>query len=713
MAQKYALTHTATGAVLRYGCTTFTPTAEQTVEHMNRDAIPPSNVPLYYCKAVAGSPFKNFAEMTSGEKDAVLTAGLVPTEEQQSSTISEYIDANVLVTDSYTGLQGPWYIMNPLTNSRELFNAEDNPLYEEDFTPILGSGGWAVDHANRINNLETIVAKNGWLRQLTTQNSFKGPQRLLIYYGWVNSFNYGINSWNNELIAQDMAQYDLIVLGDGLQTLYDSGTHTGSGDASILTDSTKSWTTNEHVGKLIRNTTDGSSGSITANTATTITATLSDGTDNDWDTDDTYEIRHADYNNIIVVIPRIKTIKPATKIFGYVSADQDLSDFEDKVDDWEVLQVDGIFMDECGYDYGRTRAEFNTRVDYVHANTYANLCFINAWYMDHIIGTINDPSFPNTTWNASLDESNLTEDDWYLLESFPINTTAYSGTDGYESKTDWAYRGGKAIAHRYTYGINIATVGIINNDNSDGQNLFDFGFVSSLMWSLEAYGSSDTSYGASSATVKPWVIPDIGRLFIWSITATVVVDNGDSDIYWRFVGHGKLKLDFSSGTQLCAISFDSRRYPDSAVDPSSNLAKDGDHYYNTTLGMEMQYDETRGKWLSVHGEPIHAGRDGSVAAGAYFNTTDGLTMSSTRGHTAKFNGTVISMSYTRDNTDSATFEVTADGSTIAELVTSTASGYTNGLDGDFSQGDIVALRNKTGSNSMSYISVTFEVRWRV
>jgi hypothetical protein len=70
----------------------------------------------------------------------------------------------------------------------------------------------------------------------------------------------------------------------------DSGSHTGSNGASVLTDSTKSWTTNEFDGYRIYNTSDKSSGLITANTATTITATLSGGTDNDWDTSEDYVI---------------------------------------------------------------------------------------------------------------------------------------------------------------------------------------------------------------------------------------------------------------------------------------------------------------------------------------------------------------------------------------------------------------------------------------
>jgi hypothetical protein len=53
------------------------------------------------------------------------------------------------------------------------------------------------------------------------------------------------------------------------------------------------------VGYRIYNTTDGSNGSITANTATTVTATLAGGTENDWDTGDAY---------IIVALPALNPV---------------------------------------------------------------------------------------------------------------------------------------------------------------------------------------------------------------------------------------------------------------------------------------------------------------------------------------------------------------------------------------------------------------------
>lgn len=72
------------------------------------------------------------------------------------------------------------------------------------------------------------------------------------------------------------------------------GHHDGGADQSSMTDSLKNWVVNALVGRVITNVTDGSSGTITANTANNVTATLSGGTDNDWDDDDVYSIPLAD-----------------------------------------------------------------------------------------------------------------------------------------------------------------------------------------------------------------------------------------------------------------------------------------------------------------------------------------------------------------------------------------------------------------------------------
>jgi hypothetical protein len=256
---------------------------------------------------------------------------------------------------------------------------------------------------------------------------------------------------------------------------------------------------------------------------------------------------HGDYANTQVILARVKALNPNALIFGYVTINQDYATFTPKVDGWETLQVHGIFLDEAGYDFGKTRAEFNQRVDYVHGRSYAKLCFANSWNLDHILGTTNDPSYPNSTYNPSAVESNLTATDWTLLESFPVNSLAYG--QGYESATDWVARGEKSVAKKSAYGINIASISVIANSSSNGQKFADFAYAASIAYSVDGFGTSDEYYGASSAAVRWWerpcATPETG--------VTVFQDSVDSDIYQGIVGDQRVSLDFSSSAQTSSI----------------------------------------------------------------------------------------------------------------------------------------------------------------
>jgi hypothetical protein len=69
-----------------------------------------------------------------------------------------------------------------------------------------------------------------------------------------------------------------------------SGVHDGGDGQAAMTDASATFIIDDLIGSTIFNTTDGSSGLITDNTATVVTATLAGGTDNDWDDDDVFEI---------------------------------------------------------------------------------------------------------------------------------------------------------------------------------------------------------------------------------------------------------------------------------------------------------------------------------------------------------------------------------------------------------------------------------------
>ena len=88
--------------------------------------------------------------------------------------------------------------------------------------------------------------------------------------------------------ANGLAINDKVVIKGKTGTL--AGAHDGANNAATLTDSGEAWGINQFLGYTLTNTTDGSSTTVTSNTATTITGVLSGGTDDDWDIGDAYTL---------------------------------------------------------------------------------------------------------------------------------------------------------------------------------------------------------------------------------------------------------------------------------------------------------------------------------------------------------------------------------------------------------------------------------------
>lgn len=135
-----------------------------------------------------------------------------------------------------------------------------------------------------------ITLQNGYTLGTTTLNSYEFLYDGSIIEAGGDTIYDGIVNFGNATVQIQIHQAGAVLADDWWNSSYPAGAHDGAADASVLTDSGESWTTDEHVGYTIYNTTDGSSGIITANTATTITATLHGGTDNDWDVSDAYKI---------------------------------------------------------------------------------------------------------------------------------------------------------------------------------------------------------------------------------------------------------------------------------------------------------------------------------------------------------------------------------------------------------------------------------------
>jgi len=298
-------------------------------------------------------------------------------------------------------------------------------------------------------------------------------KNMLIYYGYPNSFNSATNAWTNEKVAQDMAKYNIIVLGDGV-----------------------------------------------ANS------------------------NHGDYSNTCAIVLRIRALNPGARIFGYATTNQDLESFKAEVDEWEAIGAHGIFMDESGYDYGKTRDEFNERIDYVHEQNNADTAFVNAWNPNHVIGTWDDPSYDNDSYNPMRVNSHISEDDLYLLENFTVVNSAY------ETKTQWLKRGYTAHLLCAHHGVELASVSVIANADGSAQDKFYFAYCGAKMFDCDVFGSSDTSYGSGSAAVTHWTRPDISKLGDEYLPLHIC---NDSNKYLRYFEKGRIVLDFSSGSESATV----------------------------------------------------------------------------------------------------------------------------------------------------------------
>jgi len=107
--------------------------------------------------------------------------------------------------------------------------------------------------------------------------------------GGSEAFFDGFVNFGNQGVVLQIAQNGAIITDDFWNYNVGGADDTSSG-AAFMTDSGESYTTDEFVGHIIKNETDGSIALITANTGTTVTGTLFGGTNNDWDSGDTYLI---------------------------------------------------------------------------------------------------------------------------------------------------------------------------------------------------------------------------------------------------------------------------------------------------------------------------------------------------------------------------------------------------------------------------------------
>jgi len=141
----------------------------------------------------------------------------------------------------------------------------------------------------------------------------------------------------------------------------------------------------------------------------------------------------------------------------------------------------------------------------------------------------------------------------------------------------------------------------------------------------------------------------------------------------------------------------------------------GHKWLNTTNDREwICTDNTDGNaiWQSEETMTFNFGRNGSVAPGSYYRGPDGKTMSATLGYQAQYAGVLIGFGYRRSDSDTATFEITSNGSSLYTLLSSATSGGDNSIGVAFSQGVVLGVKNQSGGNTTDDVFGWFSLKWR-
>lgn len=221
--------------------------------------------------------------------------------------------------------------------------------------------------------------------------------------------------------------------------------------------------------------------------------------------------------------------KPAlagTVVFGYVplgvlTGNLSQGEIESRIDAWmQDVGVDGIFLDEFGYDFCVSRARQNAAVDYVKASYPGAPVVANAFQPDDALGDAAEPAVPNPscgafTANPDRTPSHLDASDYFLMESHQIILGAY------DAEADWQARAEALRAYQESPGIGVLSVTTSAEDDVFDQAKFDYAWLSAALYGHAATGWGEFAFGAipSAAPFRtpPAVDPGAERIGpIWA-----------------------------------------------------------------------------------------------------------------------------------------------------------------------------------------------------
>jgi len=174
---------------------------------------------------------------------------------------------------------------------------------------------------------------------------------------------------------------------------------------------------------------------------------------------------HPDYNKTVSIIAQLNPLN--VSVYGEIDCTLSFSSIKQSINQWQGMEVKGIYCNKIGYDYNVNRSTQNQILNYIHSKNLEG--FVNVWVPDDIFS-----SAVNSTYNPTGVSSVINSNDWYLATSYQIINGVY------QTVSDWTTKANKMATYKQQFGTKMACITTADSNNTFTQNMMDYAKFSTI-----------------------------------------------------------------------------------------------------------------------------------------------------------------------------------------------------------------------------------------
>ena len=287
-----------------------------------------------------------------------------------------------------------------------------------------------------------------------------------------------------------------------------------------------------------------------------------------WVVGDTYgDPGHEEYATTTAIVSGVRSA--GVKVYGYVPTGQNtsgltLAQMQVRVDQWDTVGVDGIFLDEFGFDYANTRTRQKDIVDYVHGKGLPYCA--NAWTAeDFMCDNVSELPWPSGDWRyqnfVTGNPTNIAlprnPTDSYLIENFCFVHTGpgnvFDVQERAELTTTLAASKNVEVWALAVFGetvpgtLNLSTLGYLGSLTNAGAYIA----ANAYLFGIEVIGSGGFSFGSNGAPLwAPLPVMPVSA----ALPASPAATNYATRITTRNFGPVQVRVTNTASVQAVSVS---------------------------------------------------------------------------------------------------------------------------------------------------------------